>query len=269
MERPEPVFPATWFHFDEGNEPMKRSTKFLALALSSALIAGPASYEMAFAGTATNAAATTTSQSGDAVAKATSSSTDTDLLTTVDDAYTAMRDVRAARLALFDGQTDMASKMTSDAVAKMQSAVKLEAKWGVPSKSGQKGVTYVPFDSSVALGESFTVTPDNQKAVSKANDQMAKGDAKGAADTLKANNIDVSIAAAMVPAKLSLTHLQDAQKLMKSGNYYEANLALKGVEDGVVIDQWGLNDLPQQAGHATKSSSNATTPQAAKTPSKG
>lgn len=119
------------------------------------------------------------------------------------------------------------------------------------------------------LGEGFTVTPDNSKAVSAANDQMAKGDAKGAAETLKASNIDVSVAAAMVPAKLSLTHLQDAAKLIKSGKYYEANLALKGVEDGVVIDQWGLAQLPRQAGQATKSSATTAAPQTAATKSNG
>jgi hypothetical protein len=236
---------------------MKRTNRTLALVMSGALIAGPLAYTTmpAFADTAPAAA----TQNNDAVAKTTANSTDTQLLTTVDDAFTAMRETRAARLALFDGNTDMAGKMTNDAVTKMKAAEGAEAKWGVPSKSGKKGVTYVPFDSSIALGEDFTVTPDNAKAVGKANDQMAKGNAKGAADTLKASDIDVSISAALVPAKLSLTHLQDAANLIKKGNYYEANLALKAVEDGVVIDQWGLNDLPQQAGHAAASQSSATT----------
>lgn len=98
-----------------------------------------------------------------------------------------------------------------------------------------------------------------EKAVGKANGQMAKGDTKGAADTLKASNINVSVAAAMVPASQSVTQLQDAEKKIKSGNFYEANLALKKVEDGVVIDQWALNDVPQQAGHAHQTSS--ATPQ--------
>ncbi|PFG62825.1 YfdX protein [Thioclava sp. ES.031] len=244
---------------------MERSKKFLALALSSALIAGPASFEMANAATTSSnsnssgtAMQSAQSQGNDAVSQTTASSTDKDLLTTVNDAYTAMREVRAARLAIFDGNTDMATKMTKDATAKMQAAEKAESKWGVPSKAGKKGVTYLPFDSSIALGESFTVTPDNQKAVGKANQQMAQGNAKAAAKTLKDNDIDVSISAAMVPAKASLAHLQDASKLIKSGNYYEANLALKGVEDSVVIDQWGLDNLPQQAGNATKSSANAS-----------
>ncbi|KEO51587.1 YfdX family protein [Thioclava pacifica] len=248
---------------------MKRNSKILALMLSGTLVAGPLAFNALPALADQAQPAATSPQGTDAVAKTTASSTDNELLSTVDDAYTAMREVRAARLALFDGNTDMATKMTNDAIAKMQSAETSEAKWGVPSKSGQQGVTYVPFDSSITLGEDFIVTPDNAKAVSAANDQMAKGNAKGAAETLKASNIDVSVAAAMVPAKLSLSHLQDAAKLIKAGNYYEANLALKGVEDGVVIDQWGLADLPQQAGHATKSSSNAAAPQSTMTKSNG
>jgi hypothetical protein len=248
---------------------MKRNSKLLALMLSGTLVAGPLAYGVLPALADQTSPAATNQKSPDAVAKTTTSSNDTELLTTVDDAYTAMREVRAARLALFDGNTDMATQMTNDAIAKMQSAETSEAKWGVPSKSGQQGVTYVPFDSSIMLGEGFTVTPDNSKAVSAANDQMAKGDAKGAAETLKASNIDVSVAAAMVPAKLSLTHLQDAAKLIKSGKYYEANLALKGVEDGVVIDQWGLAQLPRQAGQATKSSATTAAPQTAATKSNG
>jgi hypothetical protein len=236
---------------------MKRNTTLLALAMSGALIAGPMSYiAPAFAGS-TPAAST---QTKDSVAKATASSANKQLLTTVNDAYTSMRDVRAARLALFDGNTDMAGKMTNDAIAKMKSAQASEAKWGVTSKAGKQGVTYVPFDSSIALGEDFSVTPDNAKTVSKANDQMAKGDAKGAAETLKSGDIAVSLSAALVPAKLSLTHLQDAANLIKKGSYYEANLALKGVEEGVVIDQWALNDLPQQAGNTQ--TSQTTTPSA-------
>ena len=237
---------------------MKRNTKILALLMSGALLAGPFAYSTAPAFAST--AAATTTQGKDAVAKTTASSANKQLLTTVDDAFAAMRETRAARLALFDGNTDLAGKMTSDAISKMKSAQASEAKWGVSTKAGKTGVTYVPFDSSIALGEDFTVTPDNAKAVSKANDQMAKGDAKSAADTLKASDIDVSVSAALVPAKLSLTHLQDAANLIKKGSYYEANLALKAVEDGVVIDQWSLNDLPKQAGNATtKQSSKATT----------
>lgn len=111
---------------------MKRNSKLLALMLSGTLVAGPLAYGVLPALADQTSPAATNQKSADAVAKTTSSSNDTELLTTVDDAYTAMREVRAARLALFDGNTDMATQMTNDAIAKMQSAETSEAKWGVP-----------------------------------------------------------------------------------------------------------------------------------------
>ncbi|TMV92356.1 YfdX family protein [Thioclava sp. BHET1] len=241
---------------------MKRKSNLLALVLTTALAAGPVA---ALADQGSTGASTKTMQTNkDAVAQTTTSSnTSKSLVTTVDDAYSAMRDVRAARLALFDGQPKIADKMTNKALEKMTSAEKSEAKWGVKSKTGDPTLTYLPFDSSIALGEDFKVTPDNQKAVTKANKQIASGDSKGAADTLKAQDINVSISAALVAGKPAIADLKMAASEIGKGKFYEANLELKKIEDSVVIDQWGLNDLPAQAGKAQSSAAAKTTTGAA------
>lgn len=230
---------------------MKSARSPLAILLAGTIAAIP------LAGLAEQAANTTAApavtapakapaKAPDAVAATTAASADQDLVTTVDDAFKAMREVRAARLALFDGNTDAAGKMVQSAATDMTAAQTAEKAYGIASKSGTPDTVYLPIDTSVALGEGFTVTPDNKAQVTAANDQMAKGNARAAAETLKAANIEVSVSVAMVPAGTAMTHLQDAATLVKDGKYYEANLALKAVEDMVVVDTWALSDLPAQ-----------------------
>lgn len=174
-----------------------------------------------------------------------------DLVTTVDDALKAMREIRAARLALFDGNTGAAGPMVTAAAADMTAAQKAEKDYGIASKSGTPDTVYLPIETSIALAEGFTATPDTKGPVKAANDQMAKGNTRAAAETLKAANIDVAVSVALVPAGFALTHLTDAEALIKDGKYYEANLALKAVEDLVVVDTWSLADVPQQTGAKT------------------
>lgn len=182
-----------------------------------------------------------------------------DLVTTVDDALKAMREIRAARLALFDGNTGAAGPMVTAAAADMTAAQKAEKDYGIASKSGTPDTVYLPIETSIALAEGFTATPDTKGPVKAANDQMAKGNTRAAAETLKAANIDVAVSVALVPAGFALTHLTDAEALIKDGKYYEANLALKAVEDLVVVDTWSLADVPQQTGAKTDAKTGAKT----------
>jgi len=227
---------------------MKSVRSPLAILLAGTIAAIPlAGFAEQAANSTAAPAATAPAKTPDAVAAATASSADQDLVTTVDDAFKAMREVRAARLALFDGNSEAAGQMVQAAVTDMTAAQAAEKDFGIASKTGTPDTVYLPIDTSIALGEGFTVTPDNQAQVKAANDQMAKGNAKAAAETLKAANIDVSVSVAMVPAATAMTHLQDAASLVKDGKYYEANLALKAVEDMVVVDTWALSDVPAQA----------------------
>lgn len=48
--------------------------------------------------------------------------------------------------------------------------------------------------------------------------------------------VDVSETQVLMPLKQTLEKIDCAQELLSKGKYYEANLALKGAEDGVVVD---------------------------------
>ena len=43
-----------------------------------------------------------------------------------------------------------------------------------------------------------------------------------------------------------MMHLQDASALLSQGKYFEANLALKMIEDGVIVDTFEIDTIPEQ-----------------------
>ncbi len=111
---------------------------------------------------------------------------------------------------------------------------------------GDDGDIYVPFDSLLTLSEGFMPTAEKQETLKKANERLAKGEHKEAAKALRLANIDVTVTAMLVPAKGSLQHVKDAAKLINEKKYYEANLALKAVEDAIVVVSYSVDAVPVQ-----------------------
>ncbi|MEO8224165.1 MAG: hypothetical protein ABI661_05125 [Gammaproteobacteria bacterium] len=58
---------------------------------------------------------------------------------------------------------------------------------------------------------------------------------KEAVEVLKAANVDLTVAAVLLPMNASQAHVKDA-----------ANLALKAVEDSVIINSYSIDSLPMQ-----------------------
>jgi len=243
---------------------MKPNSRFLALTLAGTLAAAPVISSVA-------AFAETPAQPPTAGSKTTdSSASDKAVLTTVNDARDAMAHVHYARMALFNGDTELARKLTDSALSEMDAAQAAADNWAVPSKTGDSGLKYLPFDSSLSLAEDFVAMPDNAKALDSANRKLATGDSKGAVEDLKAGDIAVSVSAAMIPARDATEELRNAQSLMEAGKYYEAGMSLKAIEDMAVVDTWAADAVPEQPGHAkqTAQSTTATDQQPSATPSK-
>ncbi|WP_346892310.1 YfdX family protein [uncultured Roseibium sp.] len=183
----------------------------------------------------------------DAVATATQSSEDNAILKTANDAYKAIREVRAARLAIFNGQPDQATEFVNKAQADFKAAQAAMDTYAIKDKKTPKeGDSYLPFDSSLSLAEGFVPTQDKQQSLVKANEYLAKGNSKKAVEILKLANVDVSVSAALIPAKAGLAHVTDAAKLIGEKKYYEANLALKAIEDSVVVENYSVDEVPVQ-----------------------
>jgi hypothetical protein len=58
-------------------------------------------------------------------------------------------------------------------------------------------------------------------------------------------NSRISLSGSWLPIAPSETHLEQAIKLANDSKYYEANLALKSIEDSVTIDSISFSDLPK------------------------
>lgn len=148
-----------------------------------------------------------------------------------------MRDVQFARLALFHGQPDSAKKLTDDAAALLAAD---DASWAKFVKTDAKAKMiadrYVVINASIALSEDYVATPEKERAIKSANEKLAKGDQKGAIDTLRLAGIGVIENQYLMPLNQTRKAVAQAQDLLKAGKYYEANLVLKGWNMGIVVD---------------------------------
>ncbi|QMD46854.1 YfdX family protein [Citrobacter freundii] len=149
----------------------------------------------------------------------------------------AMRDIQLARLALFHGQPDSAKKLTDDASSLLAGDSKDWAKFvKTAPKAKMIDDQYVVINATIALSEDYIATPAKESAIKTANGKMANGDWKGAVDTLQLAGISVLQTQYLMPLNQTRKAVASAQKLLSSGKYYEANLVLKGAEDGIVVD---------------------------------
>jgi hypothetical protein len=79
--------------------------------------------------------------------------------------------------------------------------------------------------------------------VDKANESFKKGDHATGLQELRLGEIDVNYTRWWLPIAPTETHLDQAIKLARESKYYEANLALKAIEDSVTIDSISFSDL--------------------------
>lgn len=174
------------------------------------------------------------------------------------DGRKAFQDVRLARLAIFDGDTDQAKKYADEAKAAITKAktdntafVKAEASLkppaGVSQRTGAQGgsdkstqgttpTAWLPVDGGLTLGDDFVASSAKASGIAKANDQLKKGDHKQAMQTLKLSEIDVTFVTEVAPLEKTISGIDNAAQLIDSGKYYEGNQALKAVEDGIRFD---------------------------------
>lgn len=82
--------------------------------------------------------------------------------------FTAMRDMQFARVALFRGSPEVATKLTDQAAGLLADD---STDWKAFIKSDKKaplaGDNYVIINASIALSEDFVATPEKQKAIAR------------------------------------------------------------------------------------------------------
>ena len=185
-----------------------------------------------------------------------------DLMKVSKDGFLAMRAVRAARIAIFNGEPkvaveimgkakdalDAASKDESMFVSDMKTLAGKKAAHGTTTAAAAPATTWIPIDGQISLADTYVATPEKKEHIAKANEHFKSGRAKEAVEELRLGEIDVTYSRVMMPLTATKKCLADAMQLADEHKYYEANLSLKAAEDGVVVDSVGLADVPQDKG---------------------
>jgi hypothetical protein len=204
------------------------------------------------------------------------------------DGADAYRDVHLARLAIFEAEPEQARMFVSHAQSALDKAktdtaafTKAEADLKPPAgmaaatlmgqgakgqtAPGQQGaakaadstapstqpVAWLPVDAQLVLADDFVArNPDQSKAIEEANQHLQKGDRQGAVDRLKLAGVDVDFTMAVVPLAKTTQGVDQAAKLIAGGQYYQANVALKQVEDAVRFDVIDARAVPTTASAA-------------------
>lgn len=176
----------------------------------------------------------------------------------------AMRDIRAARLAIFEGEPDAAKHFIADAQQQLSAAEKSAPRTKVTVKTeqtvGNKTVAkseasetteLVPIDAWLGVAEDFVSTPAKQASIAKADQHIKAGGRSQALETLKAADIDVSVTRVLMPVGATERQVARAADLLSHDKYYEANLALKVAEDGLITDSVLLYQPTEAPAHAS------------------
>lgn len=213
---------------------MKHSNKLIAAALAGLMATTSLGAFAAQAATpATTEAAAYATQKG--------------LLKTADEALSTLTHVRKARMALFDNKIDVAKAEVVEAKAALtQGDTDFKAMRVADTEKAGATPEYLPFDMSMTLTDTFKATKENEAALEKAKGLMQTADKNAAIEVLRVAAVDLNITAAMLPESASMDLLKTAATNIDAKQYYEANLVLKSVEDGVIVRTFGIDAIPQQ-----------------------
>lgn len=171
------------------------------------------------------------------------------------EADVAVREAGFARVAIFDGQVDQAKKLLEDAKANLAKAKRNAPTLTVSVKAVEKrgGKTIdtekvterndlLPIDATLSLSEDYVATPAKTAKVKEANEHLKKGDHPKALQVLEEADIGVSVSRVLMPLQRTIDEVDGALKQVAAGKYYEANLTLKGIEDGLIVDTVALDE---------------------------
>lgn len=167
------------------------------------------------------------------------------------DGLSAIRSIRAARIALFNGKTESAPELLKHAKASLEAsekeapsfAIKVNETIGgknVESETENGKIDLIPIDATLAVADDYVPTNEKKAHIAKANEHFKRGQHKEAMEELRLAEVDVSYTRTLMPIKATTKRVDQALKLLGEHKYYEANLALKAAEDGLKVETVNL-----------------------------
>jgi hypothetical protein len=232
--------------------------KLLAASIAATLFSGMIASNMTAVFAADNPPASTEAPAKEQVAndttkqvKVESAKAKKDFVKVSEDAQLSMRDLHSARLAIFNGQPERARTYVDAAETRIGAAVEDAEKYAIDTKEPQVKGRYVPFDANLTVMDTYEPTEAKAQHIAKANAHIQKGENKKAIEELKLGEINVAISTSLLPVKFAKEQIEQAAQLIGKGKYYEANLALKAVDDAVIVQTVTTDALPKTVAKTT------------------
>lgn len=92
-----------------------------------------------------------------------------------------------------------------------------------------------------------------RQALDQANDLIQQGAPDDAVELLRLASVDVNVTVAMLPVVSTTGQLEAAATLIDDGKYFDANVALKAIEDSVILRRFSIDEIPQQGDDGSSS----------------
>ena len=173
------------------------------------------------------------------------------------DGNSAIRDIAAARVAIFNGDPNGAINLVGRAKILVGKAEEEAPTFTVKTSESVAGkylgastetatAKWVPIDGELVLADDFVATPEKAAHIKTANEHFKSGKSKEALEELRLGEIAVSYRRVWMPLAPTYKHIEQATKLLGEHKYYEANLALKAVDDNLTVDSVSLIELPKK-----------------------
>lgn len=172
--------------------------------------------------------------------------------------HIALRDIEAARLAIFSSHLKTAADLIDQAKADLAKAAQDTGAADRPtgsnsassanasSGSAPKQLAMVPVDGQLTVADDFVATPEKQQHIDNANKSLKSGNHEEALKELRLGEIAVVYNRLWMPVARAERHLDQATDLMNEQKYYEANLALKAIGDSLTVESIALTDTPKK-----------------------
>lgn len=182
------------------------------------------------------------------------------------------------RIAIFDGQIDIAKKFINEAATalgkaktdngvftKAEADLEPPASTDVPASKNVSGastadnkqaaqtkmpVVWLPVDGAITIDEDYAASPAKQAAVSDANKSLKGGDRKGAMEKLKLAGMNVDVTLAVIPLEQTIMNVQQATDMINNGKYYEASQVLKQAQDNERFDAANISGTPPKSANS-------------------
>lgn len=156
-------------------------------------------------------------------------------------AKAVVSDVRDARIALFDGQTDAALELVQKGQEVLDKAINSHA-----FKVDDTELFVLPIDRSITLAEDFKPTEALEVTITKAGTLAQQGKIDDAVVLMQEAGVDLDIQYVLLPVVKASTNLAQAIENITAGQYYEANMNLRAIEASITFDEVNIDAVPKQ-----------------------